>query len=57
MLTSFIGIDGKDYVMCNWNDLKIKFYLVVGAHLNTFLIYVYFILCLMTWLEVDFVQD
>ena len=57
MLTSLIGIDGKYHLMCNWNDIQINLSLVVGACLDMLLMDVGFLLVLMVWLQVDFVQD
>ena len=57
MLNSFIGIDGKDHLICNWNDLKIKLQFVVGEILNMFLMAIGFLLGLVAALQVDFVQD
>jgi len=57
VLTSLIGIDGKYHLMCNWNDIQINLSLVVGACLDMLLMDVGFLLVLMVWLQVDFVQD
>jgi len=56
MLTNFIGIDGIYHSMCNWNNLQIKIYLVVGACLIMLLMVLVFLLGLMAWLQVDFVR-
>ena len=56
MLTSFIRIDGKYHLICNWNDMQIKIQFVLGAQLNIFLMDVGFILRLMAWLQVVFLQ-
>ena len=57
MLSSFIGIDGKDHLLCSSNDMKINLKLDVGACLNMLVIYIGFIFGLIAWLQVDFLQD